>query len=128
VPPNSVVGVFDANRATGRALRAALPSGGAIFAGNRGAGTVLAGRFPQFPAFIALVERGNRALERAIGAAGPSFPRSAGENRPVDLARIAWLVTVGACLIAVLVLVLQGYLGYAAVTFAVALAAAINLF
>jgi hypothetical protein len=46
----------------------------------------------------------------------------------MDLARIAWLVTVGLCLIAVLVLVLEGYFGYAAVTFAVALAAAINLF
>jgi hypothetical protein len=45
----------------------------------------------------------------------------------VDLARIAWLVTVGACLIAVLVLVIQGYIGYAAVTLAVAVSAAINL-
>ncbi len=45
----------------------------------------------------------------------------------VDLTRIAWLVTVVACLIAVLVLVLQGYLGYAGVTLAVAISAAINL-
>lgn len=45
----------------------------------------------------------------------------------VDLARVAWLVTVLACLLAVLILVLQGYIGYAAVTFAVALSAAINL-
>jgi hypothetical protein len=45
----------------------------------------------------------------------------------VQLERIAWLVTVGACLIAVLVLVLEGYRGYAAVTFAVAVAAALNL-
>lgn len=45
----------------------------------------------------------------------------------MDLARIAWLVTVGICLITVLVLVLQGYYGYAGVTFAVAIAAAINL-
>jgi hypothetical protein len=49
------------------------------------------------------------------------------ENKPVDLARIAWLVTVGVLLITVLILVLQGYIGYAVVTFAVALAAAINL-
>jgi hypothetical protein len=49
------------------------------------------------------------------------------ENRPVDLARIAWLATVGALLIIVLVLVLQGYYGYAGVTLAVALAAGINL-
>lgn len=45
----------------------------------------------------------------------------------MDLARIAWLATVLACLIAVAILAAQGYLGYAAVTFAVAVAAAINL-
>jgi hypothetical protein len=45
----------------------------------------------------------------------------------VDLGRIGWLATVVACLIAVLILVLQGYYGYAAVTLAVALSAAINL-
>jgi hypothetical protein len=50
-----------------------------------------------------------------------------GDNRAVDLARIGWLTTVVICLIAVLILLLQGYLGYAAVTFAVALSAAINL-
>jgi len=48
--------------------------------------------------------------------------------KSVDLARIAWLMTVAACLIAVAILVLQGYFGYAAVTFAVAISAAINLF
>ena len=45
----------------------------------------------------------------------------------MDLARIAWLATVLACLIAVLILVLQGYFGYAGVTFAVAVSAAINV-
>ncbi len=45
----------------------------------------------------------------------------------MDLGRIAWLATVVACLIAAVVLLLQGYFGYAAVTFAVAVAAAINL-
>ncbi|MFL5822594.1 MAG: hypothetical protein ACJ764_04045 [Solirubrobacteraceae bacterium] len=45
----------------------------------------------------------------------------------MDLARIGWVVTVGACLIAALVLVIQGYVGYAAVTFAVAVSAAVNL-
>jgi hypothetical protein len=45
----------------------------------------------------------------------------------VDLGRIAWIVTVLACLIACLILVLQGYVGYAGVTFAVAVSAAINL-
>jgi hypothetical protein len=51
----------------------------------------------------------------------------ADDNTTVDLGRLAWLGTVLVCLIAVLILVLQGYLGYAAVTFAVAVAAAINL-
>jgi hypothetical protein len=37
----------------------------------------------------------------------------------VDLARIGWLATVLACLVAVLILLLQGYYGYAGVTFAV---------
>jgi hypothetical protein len=57
-----------------------------------------------------------------------------GQNVPVDveesavnLGRIAWLVTVVACLIAVLILVLDGYYGYAGVTLAVAISAAINL-
>jgi hypothetical protein len=45
----------------------------------------------------------------------------------VDLARIGWLATVFACVIAVVILVLQGYYGYAGVTFAVAVSAAINL-
>jgi hypothetical protein len=50
-----------------------------------------------------------------------------GDNTPVDVARIGWLATVVACLIAVLILVLQGYFGYAGVTLAVAFSAAINL-
>ena len=45
----------------------------------------------------------------------------------MDLARIGWLVTVLACLVAVLILVLEGYYGYAGVTLAVAVSAAINL-
>lgn len=49
------------------------------------------------------------------------------QNTVVNLARLAWLGTVGVCLIVVLILVLQGYFGYAAVTFAVAVAAFINL-
>jgi hypothetical protein len=51
----------------------------------------------------------------------------ADQNTPVDLSRIAWLGTVLACLIAVVILALQGYYGYAAVTLAVAVAAGINL-
>jgi hypothetical protein len=52
---------------------------------------------------------------------------AASENNPVDLARIGWLATVLVCLVTVLILLLQGYYGYAGVTFAVAVSAAINL-
>jgi hypothetical protein len=45
----------------------------------------------------------------------------------VDLARIGWLVTVLACLIAVVILAIDGYYGYAGVTLAVAASAAINM-
>ena len=55
-----------------------------------------------------------------------AIPRC-GENVRVDLGRIAWVATVFACLIAVLILLLEGYYGYAGVTFAVAVSAAINL-
>ena len=44
------------------------------------------------------------------------------------LNRIAWLVTVGICLVTALVLLLSGYDGYAGVTLGVAIAAGINLF
>jgi hypothetical protein len=50
-----------------------------------------------------------------------------GQSTPVDLARIAWLVTVVACLVAVLILLLNGYYGYAGVTFAVAVSAGLNI-
>lgn len=55
------------------------------------------------------------------------MPSDAGENSRVNLVRVVWSVTVLLCLIAVVVLVIQGYLGYAAVTFTVALAAGLNL-
>jgi hypothetical protein len=45
----------------------------------------------------------------------------------VPLGKIAWLTTVAACLIAVVILLVAGYLGYAATVFCVALAASINL-
>lgn len=45
----------------------------------------------------------------------------------MPLTRIAWIVTVAACAIAVLVLLLSGYQGYAAVFAAVGASAAINL-
>jgi len=45
----------------------------------------------------------------------------------VPLNRIAWLITVGICLVIGFVLLLSGYLGYAGVLLAIALSAAINL-
>jgi hypothetical protein len=45
-----------------------------------------------------------------------------------QLARISWIVTVGICLVTALILLISGYDGYAGVTVAVAIAAAINLF
>jgi hypothetical protein len=45
----------------------------------------------------------------------------------VPLSRIAWLTTVGVCLIISLILLISGYQGYAGVLLAVAMAAAINL-
>jgi hypothetical protein len=45
----------------------------------------------------------------------------------VPLSRISWLVTVGACLIAALLLLLNGYYGYSGVLLAVGAAAAVNL-
>jgi hypothetical protein len=81
-----------------------------------------AARTPPLPA---------RARVRAVGPAHRTMSAAVsgdGENRPVDLARIGWLATVIACLIAVVILALQGYYGYAGVTLAVAISAAINLF
>jgi hypothetical protein len=46
----------------------------------------------------------------------------------MQLSRLAWLVTVGVCLVTALILLLSGYDGYAGVTLAVAVAAGINLF
>lgn len=49
------------------------------------------------------------------------------DNKRMALARISWLVTAGVLLVVVLILLIQGYYGYAGVTFAVAVAAGINL-
>jgi hypothetical protein len=45
----------------------------------------------------------------------------------VPLPRIAWITTVAICLIAALLVLLSGYVGYAGVLLAIAIAAAINL-
>lgn len=45
----------------------------------------------------------------------------------MPLPQISWLVTVAICLIAAILMVLNGYVGYFGVLLAVAAAAAINL-
>jgi ABC-type Fe3+-siderophore transport system permease subunit len=49
------------------------------------------------------------------------------EDTGVPLERIAWMVTVVVCLVTAIVTLLSGYVGYAAVVFAIACSAAINL-
>jgi hypothetical protein len=45
----------------------------------------------------------------------------------VPLNRIAWLVTVGICVVTALILLLSSYFGYAGVLLAIGISAAINL-
>ncbi len=45
----------------------------------------------------------------------------------MPFSRISWLVTVGVCLVAAIVLLLNGYVGYFGVLLAIAAAAAVNL-
>ena len=45
----------------------------------------------------------------------------------MPLSRISWLVTVGICLIAALLLLVNGYVGYSGVLLAVGAAAALNV-
>jgi hypothetical protein len=70
------------------------------------------GRYPQFA---------------TIAAYQPASSTPPGTMIAVNLGRIAWVVTVLACLVTAAILLLQGYYGYAGVTLAVALSAAINL-
>ena len=49
------------------------------------------------------------------------------ENTGVPLSRISWIVTVAICLVAALLLLLNGYYGYSGVLLAVGAAAAVNL-
>jgi hypothetical protein len=68
------------------------------------------------------------AVHSDLGCYGKRRVGAAARIAPVNLARIAWLCAVLACLVTVLILTLQGYYGYAGVTLAVAIAAGINLF
>ena len=45
----------------------------------------------------------------------------------MPLSRISWIVTVAICLVASLLLLLNGYLGYSGVLLAVGASAAVNL-
>ncbi len=45
----------------------------------------------------------------------------------MPLSRISWLVTLAICLIAALLLIINGYVGYSGVLLAVGAAAAVNL-
>ncbi len=46
----------------------------------------------------------------------------------MPLSRISWWVTLGVCLVAAVLLLLNGYSGYSGVLLAVGAAAAVNLF
>jgi hypothetical protein len=82
---------------------------------------------PVFPQFARISPAQMRGLRAAPVLAGrDNVPVDADEDS-VNLARVAWLTTVGACAVAVLILILDGYYGYAGVTLAVAISAGINL-
>jgi hypothetical protein len=64
----------------------------------------------------------------ALAAGRPRWRPRRRQNGGVNLARIAWLTTTLACLLAAVVLLLEKpYYGYAGVCLAVAVSAAINL-
>ena len=63
----------------------------------------------------------------AAAGAGASGVIGAWDDTPVQVSRIPWLVTVLACLLAAVLLLVSGYQGYAGVLVAVGASAAINL-
>ena len=56
-----------------------------------------------------------------------SEDRTVSKNAVVPLTRVAWLVTIAACLVTAVLLLVSGYQGYAAVAVAVGASATINL-
>jgi ABC-type Fe3+-siderophore transport system permease subunit len=56
-----------------------------------------------------------------------SAPPPTRQYEGVPLSRVSWLVTVAVCLLAALLLLLNGYIGYSGVLVAVGAAAAVNL-
>jgi hypothetical protein len=69
----------------------------------------------------------NHGRDDVRGAIDESPGDHHGHNSHVPLPRISWMVTVGVCLIAALLLLVSGYSGYAAVLVAIGAAAAVNL-
>ncbi len=57
----------------------------------------------------------------------PRADRRIDNNGAMEVARVAWLVTVAVALITALLLLLSGYTGYAGLGVAVAASASINL-
>lgn len=78
-------------------------------------------------AMTAICEDLRLSADRIATATAGRAVETAARIGHVNLARIAWLAVVVVCLVTVLILVLQGYYGYAGVTFAVAVAAGSNL-
>ncbi len=75
-----------------------------------------------------LLQTVQRAILNAVpNTSAPETNVDETEVSSLGLARAAWLITTSACLVAALVTLIDGYHGYAAVGFAVAVAAAINL-
>jgi hypothetical protein len=73
------------------------------------------------------VTRANTVIAAHGEGTGATGDRSQRHNAPVDLERMSWLTTALACLLTAAILLVQGYVGYAGVSFAVAVSAAINL-
>ena len=73
------------------------------------------------------VSTARRASAAVAGRDGASGVMGAWDDTPVQVSRIPWLVTVLACVVAAVLLLVSGYQGYAAVLVAVSASAAINL-
>lgn len=69
----------------------------------------------------------NHGRDDVRGALDESPGDHHGHNSRVPLPRISWMVTVGVCLVAAVLLLVSGYSGYAAVLVAIGAAAAVNL-
>jgi hypothetical protein len=125
-----VVGIPDVNTGGGQPTFVPSPGNGGILPSRPDAQPTDSQDFRNLRISSTTTNRPDRPDDAGrlnVGDDGENDAVGVRQNTAVDLGRIAWLGTVLACLIAVLILVVQGYYGYAAVTFAVALAAAINL-